>query len=72
MTTFIALVLLMIALQGAFVAVVHRGRYRELPGAGLYRLNYFRPDASSGSVNYIDRDAERMLADLEAVRHRAP
>ncbi|MFD4182049.1 hypothetical protein [Rhodococcus sp. NPDC058514] len=35
-------------------------------------LNYFRPDASSGSVNYTDRDAERLLADLAAVRHRAP
>ncbi|MFC7446995.1 hypothetical protein [Rhodococcus daqingensis] len=56
MTTFIALVLLMIALQGVFVAVGRRGR----------------SGSASGSANVVDRDAERMFADLQAVRHRAP
>ncbi|MFI6431805.1 hypothetical protein [Rhodococcus oryzae] len=31
-----------------------------------------RRDPASGSVNVVDRDAERMFADLQAVRHRAP
>ncbi|TJZ77787.1 hypothetical protein FCG67_11965 [Rhodococcus oryzae] len=72
MTTFIALVLLMIALQGVFVAVTRRGRDGEPSGIRGYRFNHFRPDPASGSVNVVDRDAERMFADLQAVRHRAP
>jgi hypothetical protein len=72
MTTFIALVLLMIALQGVFVVVARRGRDREPAGIRRYRFNHFRPDDASGSVNVVDRDAERMFADLQAVRHRAP
>lgn len=72
MTTFIALVLLMIALQGVFVAVARRGRERAPAGIPRYRFNRFQPVGASGSVNVVDRDAERMFADLQAVRHRAP
>ena len=73
MATFIALVLVMVAMQVGFVAVKRHGEHAQPWRSTAYRHSFFfRTDRHAGSVNYIDRDAERAYADVLAMSHRAP
>lgn len=70
MTTFIALVLIVLVLHGLFVAATRIG---GRPATGSpYRYNFFRGNTFAGAADHIDRDAERAFAELAAMGHRAP
>ncbi|KAA0023095.1 hypothetical protein [Antrihabitans cavernicola] len=71
MTTFIALVLVVLVLQGLFVASKRSSHGRAVYGTP-YRYNFFRGDAFIGATDHIDRDAERAFADIDAISRRAP
>jgi len=71
MTAFVALILVVIAIEGVFV-LVRRRHTREGRWSRWYRHNYFRPAGSGGFTDPVDRDAERIWADTLAMSRRAP
>lgn len=70
MTTFIALVLVVLALHAVFVAATRLGG-RPATRAP-YRYNFFRGNTFAGAAEHVDRDAERAFADLAAMSMRGP
>lgn len=72
MATFIALVLVVLALQGLFVAAKYLGPHDRPLTITPFRYNFFRGDGLMGSSNHIDRDAERAFAEMVAMTHHAP
>ncbi len=72
MTTFLVLVLSLLALHGLFLAFRSHGSRTEMRHGVQYRHNFFRPDGYMGTTDYIDRDAQRTIGEMVAMSRRAP